>query len=127
MKVGAWLTFLVILTAAGVGANDKLALRVSPAVAFAPATLRVQTTIEASAANRSVEIIAESEEFYRSSEMQLDGEAAPRTIRVPTIALYARFSILDRPYTRSAPAGHMTYGFRSRRAMMNTRTCSAAQ
>jgi len=79
MKVGAWLTFLVILTAAGVGANDKLALRVSPAVAFAPATLRVQTTIEADAANRSVEIIAESEEFYRSSEMQLDGEAAPRT------------------------------------------------
>ena len=79
MRVGAWLTLLVILTAAGVGANDKLALRVSPAVAFAPATLRVQTTIEASAANRSVEIIAESEEFYRSSEMQLDGEAAPRT------------------------------------------------
>ena len=79
MKVGAWLTFLVILTAAGVGANDKLAMRVSPAVAFAPATLRVQTTIESDAANRSIEIIAESEEFYRSSEMQLDGEAAPRT------------------------------------------------
>ena len=79
MKVGAWLTFLVILTAAGVDANDKLAIRVSPAVAFAPATLRVQTTIEADAENRSIEIIAESEEFYRSSEMQLDGEAAPRT------------------------------------------------
>ena len=79
MKVGAWLTFLVILTAAGVGANDRLAIRVSPAVAFAPATLRVQTTIEADAANRSIEIIAESEEFYRSSEMQLDGDAAPRT------------------------------------------------
>lgn len=79
MKVGAWLTFLVILTAAGVGANDKLAIRVSPAVAFAPATLRVQTTIEVDAANRSIEIIAESEEFYRSSEMQLDGDAAPRT------------------------------------------------
>ena len=79
MKVGAWLTILVLLTAAGVSANNKLAIRVSPAVAFAPATLRVQTTIEADAANRSVEIIAESEEFYRSSEMQLDGEAAPRT------------------------------------------------
>ena len=79
MKVGACLTFLVILTAAGVGANDKLAIRVSPAVAFAPATLRVQTTVEADAANRSVVIIAESEDFYRSSEMQLDGEAAPRT------------------------------------------------
>jgi hypothetical protein len=79
MKVGAWLTFLVILTAASVDANDTLAIRVSPTVAFAPATLRVQTTIEADAANRSVEIIAESEDFYRSSEMQLDGEAAPRT------------------------------------------------
>jgi hypothetical protein len=79
MKVSAWLTTLVILTAAGVDANDKLAIRVSPAVAFAPATLRVQTTIEANAANRSVEITAESEDFYRSSEMQLDGEAAPRT------------------------------------------------
>lgn len=79
MKVGAWLTFLVILTAADVNANDKLSIRVSPAVAFAPATLRVQTTIEVDAANRSIEIIAESEEFYRSSEMQLDGDAAPRT------------------------------------------------
>jgi hypothetical protein len=79
MKVGASLAFLVILTAAGVAANDKLAIRVSPAVAFAPATLRVQTTIEADAANRSVEIVAESEDFYRSSEMQLDGESAPRT------------------------------------------------
>ena len=79
MKVGASLTILVILTAAGVDANDRLAIRVSPAVAYAPATLRVQTTIEADAANRSVEIIAESDDFYRSSEMQLDGEAAPRT------------------------------------------------
>src|SRR5574339_874117 len=57
MKVGAWLTFLVILTAADVNANDKLSIRVSPAVAFAPATLRVQTTIEVDAANRSIEII----------------------------------------------------------------------
>jgi hypothetical protein len=79
MKLGAWLTFLVILTTSAVNANDRLAIRVSPAVAYAPATLRVQTTIEADAANRSVEIIAESEDFYRSSQIQLDGEAAPRT------------------------------------------------
>ena len=29
--------------------------------------------------NRSIEIIAESEEFYRSSEVPLDGDRAPRT------------------------------------------------
>ena len=79
MKGRACLVFLVILMAAGVGANDRLALRVSPAVAFAPATLRVQTTIESDSANRAIEIIAESDDFYRSSEMQLDGESAPRT------------------------------------------------
>ena len=35
--------------------------------------------IEANAQNRAVAIVAESTEFYRSSEIQLDGEHAPRT------------------------------------------------
>lgn len=79
MKVGAWLATFVVLASGAVGASDRLAIRVSPSVAFAPATLSVRTTIEADAGNRSVEIVAESEDFYRSSEMQLDGETAPRT------------------------------------------------
>lgn len=60
-------------------AGEKLTIRVSPAVAFAPANLVVRATIEADAQNRAVEIVAESNEFYRSSEVQLDGENAPRT------------------------------------------------
>ena len=60
-------------------AGDRMTLRVSPAVAFAPANLIVRTMIEADARNRAVEIVAESPEFYRSSEIQLDGENAPRT------------------------------------------------
>ena len=79
MKAGAWLTGIVALIAYGLDANDRLALRVSPAVAFAPANLSVRATIEADAANRSIEIVAESAEFYRSSEIQLDGDSAPRT------------------------------------------------
>ena len=79
MKVRACLTGFVILISGAVGASDKLSMRVSPAVAFAPANLSVQATIEADSDNRSIEIIAESPEFYRSSEMQLDGDAAPRT------------------------------------------------
>ena len=60
-------------------AGDRMTLRVSPAVAFAPANLIIRTMIEADARNRAVEIVAESPEFYRSSEIQLDGENAPRT------------------------------------------------
>lgn len=69
----------MILCSGALGANERLAIRVSPSVAFAPANLVVRTTVEPDPQNRSIEIIAESPEFYRSSEMQLDGERAPRT------------------------------------------------
>lgn len=65
--------------AAPVGAGERLALKVSPAVAFAPANLIVRTTVEADSANRAMEIEAESVDFYRSSAVELDGENAPRT------------------------------------------------
>src|SRR5207237_5852904 len=60
-------------------AADRLAVRVSPAVAFAPANLIVRATVESNQENRSIEIVAESEDFYRSSEIPLDGDRAPRT------------------------------------------------
>ena len=61
------------------GAGERLTIKVSPAVSFAPANLIVRTMIEADAKNRAIEIIAESEDFYRSSEIQLEGDKAPRT------------------------------------------------
>jgi len=61
------------------GAGERITMRVSPAVAFAPANLIVRATIIADADNRSVEIIAESDDFYRSSQIQLEGERAART------------------------------------------------
>ena len=61
------------------GVSEKLTLRVTPAVAFAPANLIVRATIAADPGNRAVEIVAESNDYYRSSEIQLDGEQAPRT------------------------------------------------
>jgi len=61
------------------GADEKLTLTVSPAVAFAPATLVVRARIESDARNRTFEIVAESSDFYRSSEVQLDGDSAPVT------------------------------------------------
>lgn len=69
----------LLISAAPAGAREPLLLRVSPAVCFAPANLVVRATIEANAGNRAVEIVAESPEFYRSSEVELDGDSAPRT------------------------------------------------
>src|SRR5437868_7346892 len=82
MKVRFTLLGLLLFSSAlplGAGTREPLAVRVSPAVSFAPANLIVRATIEADAGNRSMEIIAESSEFYRSSEIQLDGDNAPRT------------------------------------------------
>ena len=61
------------------GAGERMTMKVSPAVSFAPANLIVRAMIVADADNRSVEIVAESQDFYRSSEIQLEGEKAPRT------------------------------------------------
>ena len=64
---------------AGARERERMTMRVSPAVAFAPANLIVRTTVEADPDNRAMEIVAESLDFYRSSEIQLDGDSAPRT------------------------------------------------
>jgi hypothetical protein len=61
------------------GAGERITLKVSPAVAFAPANLVVRATILADVENRAVRIVAESDDFYRSSEVQLEGDKAART------------------------------------------------
>lgn len=61
------------------GAGERMTLKVSPAVAFAPANLIVRAMVVADADNRAIEIIAESPDFYRSSMIQLEGEKAART------------------------------------------------
>jgi hypothetical protein len=82
MKVRACL-FGILLASASLplGATEPITMKVSPAVAFAPANLVVRATIECDADNRAVEIIAESPDFYRSSEIQLEGDKAARTNR----------------------------------------------
>ncbi len=60
-------------------AGGPLRIRVSPAVSFAPAFVRIQATIDQDADNRAVEITADSGDFYRSSRVQLEGDRAART------------------------------------------------
>jgi len=83
MKIRCLLFGMLVLVTAplGAGSGDRLAIRVTPKVALAPALLIVQTTVESNAQNRSIEVIAESDDFYRGSEIPLDGDKAPRTTR----------------------------------------------
>jgi hypothetical protein len=80
MKLRATLFGILMLTTTlPLGAGERITIKVSPAVSFAPANLIVRTMIVADADNRAVEIIAESPDFYRSSQIQLEGDKAPRT------------------------------------------------
>jgi hypothetical protein len=81
MKRVVLIGLLTATAALPLGAKERepMTIRVTPAVSFAPANLIVRATIENNAANRGFEIVAESEDFYRSSQIELNGDEAPRT------------------------------------------------
>jgi hypothetical protein len=84
----AALTITGMLTASGsTGATEKLTLRVTPNVSSAPSTVIVRATVAKNSDNRSLHIEADSGEFFRSSEIQLDGDKAPLVteIRLPNL------------------------------------------
>lgn len=74
----AAVTVAGLLAATGsTGANEKLALRVTPNVSSAPSTVVVKATVTKNADNRWLHIEADSGAFFRSSDIQLDGDNAP--------------------------------------------------
>src|SRR5215475_6312863 len=79
MRLALFLT-AVFLAAAPINGIESLKMSVSPAQSLAPAYLRVRVTVEPNAVNRTVAIVAESHDYYRSSEMPLEGEHGPRTL-----------------------------------------------
>jgi hypothetical protein len=77
--LGASLVLLPLPTGAAGSGFDA---RVYPPIAFAPCNVLVQAFIEPDVRNRSVEFVVDSEAFYTSSTVQLDGDQAPRTKEV---------------------------------------------
>jgi len=77
-------TFAVLLALATspLEAGGRIAVYVSPRIAFAPATIVIRTTIAKNADNRAMELEIDGEEYYRSSLVQLEGEDARRTISI---------------------------------------------
>ena len=68
-----------LFTGAGtvVGGSQPLSLQVSPTMTAAPAFIRVRALVESNDDNRSLEIVAQSPQFFRSSTIDLDGRNAP--------------------------------------------------
>jgi hypothetical protein len=62
--------------------GERLRLFVSPAVALAPALVRILVNVEPAPGNRLLEIVAESGEYLRSSSLPLEGARASRFHRV---------------------------------------------
>ena len=79
MSARTWIFGLAFMTTTVIGAKEPLSIRVYPAISFAPANLVIRTSIEPDANNRAMEVVADSDGFYRSSAVQLDGDRAPKT------------------------------------------------
>ena len=73
---------LLALAAMPVGAGDQLKMAVSPTHSFAPAVPSVRVSIEPSTANRPLEVVADGDQFYRNSEIQLEGDRSPATFNL---------------------------------------------
>lgn len=76
MLAVATLTALLCVTAR-TAADEKLTVRVTPNVSSAPSTVTVRAYVQPNEDNRRLRVEADSGVFYRSSEVQLDGEKAP--------------------------------------------------
>jgi hypothetical protein len=91
----------VLMPPSGVVASQNgIDVRVSPAVAMAPAYVRALVTIPREASNRLLRVSLDSGDFYRSSDLPLEGAQAafshqltwrsvPSGLYVVTAELYA--------------------------------------
>lgn len=59
-------------------AAEEVTIRVSPSMAMEPANLLVQVMVERNEENRRIQVVAESSDYFASSEIQLDGEQSAR-------------------------------------------------
>jgi hypothetical protein len=102
MKARTLAPVLMMLAAGPVAGDQPLSIRVSPTVSIEPAN------------NRAIEVIAESRDFYRSSESPLEGGRSPRVTiiefrDVPGGYLEIRVNLKDsRGRTRASALSHAT-------------------
>ena len=112
MRVTLMLSALLWLTTTSATGDEPLVIVVSPLISFAPTDMTIRTRIVPNDENRTLEIVAESDEFYRSSQIPLEGERAPAMIVV---------EFRDLPSGNYEIYGSLTDGAGHRRAMAKRR------
>jgi hypothetical protein len=80
MRVIGLTTVLFLSATLYTNAGEPLAIVVSPVLSIAPANVVIRVRIAPDAANRTLEVVTESDTYYRRSRVQLDGHEAPRMI-----------------------------------------------
>ena len=75
-RIAAFSSVGLLLATTRLNSEDLLRMQVSPAVSRAPAVLTIRVSVQPSSDDRSLQIVAESATFYRSSEIELDGTSA---------------------------------------------------
>jgi hypothetical protein len=73
---------IAVATTTMVSAKEPVSIRVNPTVGVAPADLNIRISVEPDASNRALAIVADSDSFFRSSLVQLDGAHAPVTTMI---------------------------------------------
>lgn len=69
---------IVLAGASAMHGDQRLTVKVSPAMALAPASVTIRAIVAPSDANRSLSIVVISSDYVRASEVPLDGKSAPR-------------------------------------------------
>jgi hypothetical protein len=82
MRARMLIVGLVAAATSGAAAKESLTLRVSPMKALAPTNLVIRASLEPDAANRALQVVVESDDFYRASTIPLAGERGPRTTNI---------------------------------------------
>ncbi|HEV3216686.1 MAG TPA: hypothetical protein VGZ27_13225 [Vicinamibacterales bacterium] len=71
---------LLLSVASTANSGERLTIAVSPMSSFAPTNLAVRVHVTPDAANRALEVAADSGAYFRSSRIQLDGQDARTTM-----------------------------------------------
>jgi hypothetical protein len=78
LKTGLLTTAFLIGTLSSAATEDPVNVRLSASVATAPATVVVTATVVRDERNRMLVLAAESDDFFRSSAIELNGENEAR-------------------------------------------------
>lgn len=77
-----WFAAALLTIAFPADAGESITIAVSPRRSIGPTNLTVLLRVAPNADNRTLEVAADSGDFYRSSQIQLDGDRASRTVWV---------------------------------------------